>query len=302
METLNGIHPAIASPCDERGVFAEDQFVALAERLYTHGVHGLYVCGTTGDCYHMAAAERRRATELAVEASRAAGGKVITHVGANEAAEAVGLAAHAAAAGADAIASRPPMDRPPDAWPAYYRDLARAGDGLPVLVYYIPALTQHQSTYNELLGLLAVENVVGLKFSDYNLFLLQRLIRARPGLLVYNGNDEILIHGLLAGARGGIGMTYNFLPGLYAAIYEAACAGDLALALERQQEVVAFLDLAFRSNLFTVFEAVLRDQGLAPHCFRTPRPPLDDETERALLAITRRLGEAYPGGSTNSAG
>jgi N-acetylneuraminate lyase len=293
MEALDGIHPAIASPCDERGVFAEDQFVTLARRLYAHGVHGLYVCGTTGDCYRMTAPERRRATELAVEASRPTGGKVITHVGANETVEAVGLAAHAAAAGADAIASRPPMDRPPTEWAGYYRELARAAGGLPVLVYYIPALTEHQSTYGELLELLAVDHVVGLKFSDYNLFLLQRLIRARPGLLVYNGFDEVLVHGLLAGARGGIGMTYNLLPGLFVAIYEAAQAGDLALALARQQEVVAWLDLAFRADLFTVFEAILRDQGMPVRCFRTDRPPLAAEIEQAVLAVTRRLAEQH---------
>jgi N-acetylneuraminate lyase len=295
METLDGIHPAIASPCDERGLFAEDQFVALAERLYAHGVHGLYVCGTTGDCYRMAAAERCRATELAVGASRGSGGKVITHVGANETAEAVSLAAHAATAGADAIASRPPMDRPPTEWPAYYRELAQAAGDLPVLIYYIPVLTEHQSTYEELLELLAVERVIGLKFSDYNLFLLQRLIRARPGLLVYNGFDEILVHGLLAGARGGIGMTYNLLPELFVEIYEAAHAGDLALALARQQEIVAWLDIAFRANLFSVFEAVLRDQGMPLRCFRTERPPLAPETEQAVLEVTRRLAGEHSG-------
>ncbi|MBU0611604.1 MAG: dihydrodipicolinate synthase family protein [Armatimonadetes bacterium] len=295
MQSLDGIHPAIASPCDERGVFAEDQFVALARRLYAHGVHGLYVCGTTGDCYRMTAGERRRATELAVDTSRACGGKVITHVGANETAEAVGLAAHAETAGADAIASRPPMDRPPGGWADYYRELARAAGDLPVLVYYIPVRTKHQSTYDELLELLAMERVVGLKFSDYNLFLLQRLIRARPGLLVYNGFDEILVHGLLAGARGGIGMTYNLLPGLFVAIYEAARAGDLTGALARQQEVVAWLDIAFRGDLSSVFEAILRDQGMPLRCFRTSRPPLAAETEQAVLTATRRLAEEYSG-------
>ena len=43
------------------------------------------------------------------------------------------------------------------------------------------------------------------------------------------------------------------------AAVEAARAGDLTRALARQQEVVACLDLAFRGDLFSVFEAVLRD-------------------------------------------
>jgi len=162
MCALDGIYPAIASPCDGRGAFMEDHFVELAQRLYAGSVHGLYVCGSTGDCYNMTADERRRATERAVEVSRAAGGKVITHVGANDTTEAVALAAHAAAAGADAIASRPPMDREPDAWPAYYAELAQAAGDRPLLVYFIPVLTKHRSTYDELLALLDVAHVVGL--------------------------------------------------------------------------------------------------------------------------------------------
>jgi dihydrodipicolinate synthase/N-acetylneuraminate lyase len=243
----------------------------------------------------MTAEERRRATELAVEVSRAARGKVITHVGANETADAVALTAHAAAAGADAIASRPPMDRPPDQWPGYYAELARAAGELPLLVYYIPCLTEHQSTYGELLELLDVEGVIGLKFSDYNLFLLQRLLRARPGTLAFNGFDEVLIHGLLSGAGGGIGMMYNLFPGLFVAIYEAAQAGDLPRALALQGEVADCLDIAFRENLFSVFEAVAADQGLPSRYFRMDRPPLAPEFVQTLLPVARRLVAEHPG-------
>jgi hypothetical protein len=102
-------------------------------------------------------------------------------------------------------------------------------------------------------------------------------------------------HAPLAGARGGIGMTYNLLPGLFVKIYEAAHAGDLALALARQQEIVAWLDIAFRANLFSVFEAVLRDQGMPLRCFRTERPPLAPETEQAVLEVTRRLAGEHSG-------
>lgn len=295
MVTLDGIHPAIASPCDAQGSFAEEQFAALARRLYAGGVHGLYVCGSTGDCYRMTTPERRRAVEIAVEVSRGASGKVIAHVGANAAADAVALAEHAAAAGADAVASRPPMDRPPDDWPAYYADLARAGGDLPLLVYYIPILTEHQSTYDELLELLDVAGVIGLKFSDYNLFLLQRLLLARPGTVIYNGFDEVLVHGLQCGACGGIGMTYNLFPGLYVAIYDAVCQGDTARALALQHEIVACLDVAFRGDLSTVFETVLRSQGMPFRCFRTERPPLAADTEAAVLAIAERLTAQYPG-------
>ena len=102
-EKLSGIMPAIASPCDEKDVFQEDKFSALAEHLYKQGVNGLYVCGGTGDGYNMTLEERKRAVEIAIGLSPPYNGKVIVHVGSLNTRDAVHLAEHAAAAGSDAV-------------------------------------------------------------------------------------------------------------------------------------------------------------------------------------------------------
>ena len=46
---LEGIIPAITSPCNEEDAFQEKTFMKLADWLYQQGVDGLYVCGATGD-------------------------------------------------------------------------------------------------------------------------------------------------------------------------------------------------------------------------------------------------------------
>lgn len=282
MKKLCGIIPAIASPCDEHGRFLEDTFAALARHLYHQGVHGLYVCGTTGDGYKMTVAERKRATAIALAVSRDCGGHVIPHVGANRTADALVLAEHAAELGAAAIASRPPMDRRPAQWPVYYSQLARAAR-LPLLVYHIPALTAHKSTADELLRLLDIEGVIGLKFSDYDLFLMQRLLLARPHITVFNGNDEILVHGLLCGAHGGIGMTYNLFPKLFVNLYQAVATGKLVQALKLQKCYLPFLDLALKYGLFPVFDQLMREQGFGPFSYRRPRQILDKKAGGRLM-------------------
>ena len=50
MNTLfSGILPAVVTPFDSEGRFQERAFERLLGRLYAAGVHGVYVCGTTGE-------------------------------------------------------------------------------------------------------------------------------------------------------------------------------------------------------------------------------------------------------------
>ena len=280
---VSGILPAIASPCDERGVFLEDRFAALAAHLVQQGVQGLYVCGNTGDGYKMRLEERKRAAEIAVEVSRASKGTVIVHVGSNNESEAMKLAEHAATAGAAAVSSMPPPNLSHAQLADYYAEVARAAR-LPMLIYHVPAITKHSPTLDEMLELLDVDGVVGLKFSDYNLFFLRRLLLARPHTVAFSGNDEILCLGLQYGAQGGIGMTYNLFPRLYVGIYKHAQAGDIAGAMELQNLCMSFLDVAFRHGIQRVFELLMRERGFAPRCFRQRQYQLDDEWCREAIA------------------
>lgn len=271
---LKGIMPAIISPCNEQDAFLEDTFSQLAEGFYRSGVHGLYVCGYTGDCFNMRLAERKRAAELAVAASRKPGGKVIVHVGSTNTRDSVELAEHAAGAGAAAIACMPPSNRNQVQLHQYYTDVARAAQ-LPVYIYHIPALTNQNLPLESLLQLLDIPGVVGLKFSDSNLFLLRRLVIARPDVGIFNGNDELQCLALMYGACGGIGMTYNLFPKLFVGIYQAAMVGDYARALQLQHSYLPFLDVAVKYGIMPAFDFLMRRQGVTGLSFRRPRQQLD---------------------------
>ena len=289
---LKGILPAIASPCDERDVFIENEFAELVETLYGQGVHGLYVCGATGEGYHMLAAERKRAVEIAIEISRKYGGKVVAHVGTLTTRDAVELAEHAAEAGADAVSSMPPANRTHAQLLSYYADIAKASQ-LPVLVYHIPLLSGHALTVDEMVALLDIDGVAGFKFSDWNLFFMQRVLRRRPDAIVFNGNDEFFCLGLLYGATGGIGMTYNMFPRLFLAVYDAVNRGDIERAMELQNRFIGFADVFWRhGGIRPNFATIMRELGLARNVWRRPRPDRDAETGREFLAEARPHLEA----------
>ncbi|HLX20010.1 MAG TPA: dihydrodipicolinate synthase family protein, partial [Gaiellaceae bacterium] len=93
-----------------RGAFAaaltpsgDDVYAPYVDFLAAGGLDGLLALGTTGEGMLFSAAERKHVTELFVEAAR---GKlqVAVNAGAQTTADTVELAAHAAEAGADAVA------------------------------------------------------------------------------------------------------------------------------------------------------------------------------------------------------
>ncbi len=101
---IRGAFAAALTPLRDGGAAldegAVEPYVAF---LAEGGVDGTLVCGTTGEGILLTAPERMRLLELFVDAAR---GKlaVAAHCGAQTTAETAALAAHAAEAGADAVA------------------------------------------------------------------------------------------------------------------------------------------------------------------------------------------------------
>src|SRR5438445_1591641 len=170
MKLIQGILPAAVTPLDEDGKFAPAVFERLLERLHGAGVHGVYVCGTTGEGMLQPPGQRQSIVERAV-ASTPRGRHVVVHVGAASLQEALALSSHAAKAGAHAISSLPPLAGQfgfPEVL-RYYEALARASD-LPLLVYYFPDLSPSISSTEQLEALCSLPNVVGVKFTDFDLY------------------------------------------------------------------------------------------------------------------------------------
>jgi N-acetylneuraminate lyase len=287
MKLIKGILPATVTPLDKDGRFVPAVFERLLARLYGAGVHGVYVCGTTGEGMLLPPAQRQRIVETAV-ASTPRGRHVIVHVGAASVEDALLLSSHAAKAGAHAISSLPPLSGQfgfPEVF-RYYEALARAGD-LPLLVYYFPDLTPAVSSAEQLESLCGLPNVFGVKFTDFDLYRMSLL--ARPDRCLFNGRDEVLAAGLLMGADGGIGTFYNLVPELFVQIYTAAVGGRWEEARVAQQRVNALISITLQFPLFPAVKQILAWSGLDCGTCLPPRAPLTLEQQRSLQ---ERLVEA----------
>ena len=280
----NRILPALVTPLFPDGRLDERSTERLIDHLYGQGVGGLYVTGTTGEGIHLDAKIRQRLVELAVQGSNGRG-SVIVHVGATQASAVFELADHAAQVGADAISSIPPFAGGYfwDEIHAFYAELARRS-ALPVVAYHFPGLTGQQPTLAQLSSLLAIPNIAGLKFTDPNFYVMQRLLtRLGPEQVLYNGQDEALALGLSIGAHGGIGSTYNFMPALIVAIYRDAAAGRSAEAIATQRQVNTIIEAVLTCQIVAATKQILYWQGLIDHpTCAFPRAALSDGQQRKL--------------------
>ena len=255
---LSGIYPAIITPLTDNGEISTEVTERLLARLLATGVDGVYAAGSTGEGMRLSVANREMLVDCLIS-NLPREKKLLVHVGATQTEDALRLAKHAAKAGAHAISSLPPQGKFSDVRD-YYR-LVSESSPLPLIVYYFPAVCPDAfQSPEQLIEICALPNISAIKFTDYNLFLLGRL--KNQGMLVYNGRDEILAAGLLMGADGGIGSTYNLVPELYVTLYRHTLSGEWERARQLQRVINKFISVLLKYPLLAAIKAALGQGGL----------------------------------------
>jgi N-acetylneuraminate lyase len=279
---FRGVFPAVVSPFNANGEFAIETFERLLARLYGTGVHGVYVCGQTGEGVLQPVGTRRRVAEAAVRCTPG-GRTVIVHVGAARLSDASELARHAEQIGAGAVSSLPPAGNYNFAeLRSYYEQLAQASS-LPLLVYYYPEASRLTVTLEHLLELCQIPNVVGLKFTDFDLYKLHQI--SQSGKVIFNGRDEVFAAGLLMGAGGGIGTFYNLIPELFLQIYHSALSGKWDEARRAQDQVNELIRITLRFPMLSAVKTMLKWQGFDCGPCLAPRENLTAGQQRELRGL-----------------
>jgi 4-hydroxy-tetrahydrodipicolinate synthase len=134
---FSGVGVALITVFDERGDLQAASTAEHAARLVDLGMRAVVVAGSTGEAASLSPEERVTLISE-VRASLPAGIPVIAGTGAPSAHQAAALTAEAARAGADAALVLSPPGAA-DVRP-YYRNVADAVPGIPLLAYHLPAV------------------------------------------------------------------------------------------------------------------------------------------------------------------
>ena len=273
-----GIIPAFYACYDAKGKIDPEAVRALTRWFVEKGVKGLYVGGSSGECIYQSKEERKVVLENVMAEAK---GKltVIAHVACNNTADSQELAAHAESLGVDAIASIPPIyfHLPPYAIAKYWNDISAAAPNTDFIIYNIPQLAGVSLTVPLLKEMLKNPRCIGVKNSSMPTQDIQ--MWRDEGAIVFNGPDEQLISGLVMGATGGIGGTYGAMPALYVKLFECVKAGNMATALEIQNDCcrIIYKLCSGHGNMYAMIKEVLRKMG-CPDCgsVRAPLAELID--------------------------
>lgn len=288
---LRGVMAALLTPFNSQQMLDQESLRRLVQFNIQQGIDGLYVGGSTGEAFVQSLAEREQVMEIVAEEAK---GKIalIAHVGCVSTAESQRLATTAARVGFDAVSAVTPFYYPFsfEEHCDHYRAIIDSAEGLPMVVYNIPALSGVKLTLDQIATLVTLPGVAALKQTSGDLFQMEQIRRAHPDLVLYNGYDEIFASGLLAGADGGIGSTYNIMAWRYQAIAKAVREGDNATAQRLQSECNKVIDLLIKVGVFRGLKTVLHymDVVSVPLC-RKPFAPVDEKFVPALKALAEQL-------------
>jgi dihydrodipicolinate synthase/N-acetylneuraminate lyase len=283
MTRLAGTIAAALTPLrDEGASLDEDAFGPYVEFLVAAGLDGLLAFGTNGEAVLLSQSERRRGLELFIAA---AGSRLLVaaHCGAQTTSETVALAAHAAGAGADAVAAiGPPYFKlDPEAQRRHLVAAANACDPVPFYVYEFAATAGYPFDL-EMLGRLRDDapNFVGLKVSDapweaFSTYLLD-------GLDIFVGPESLIHRGREAGAVGAVSALAAVFPEEVAAVVRHPTA-------ERAESLGALRAQLERFPRHAAAKRVAGWKGVPMRPF--VRPPLRDLDDRELSALEAWLSD-----------
>ena len=278
IKKYEGIIPAFYACYDAEGNINPEAVRELTRWFIEKGVKGVYVGGSSGECIYQSMEERKLVLENVMAEAK---GKltVIAHIACNNTADSCELAAHAESLGVDAIAAIPPIyfKLPPYAIAKYWNDMSAAAPNTDFIIYNIPQLAGVALSVPLLQEMLKNPRVIGVKNSSMPTQDIQ--MWRDEGAIVFNGPDEQLISGMVMGATGGIGGTYGVMPELYIKLFDLVKAGDLATALEIQNDCcrIIYKLCSGHGNMYGLIKEALRRMG-CPDC-GSVRAPLAELIE-----------------------
>ncbi|MBE6560334.1 MAG: hypothetical protein E7662_04350 [Ruminococcaceae bacterium] len=259
---FSGIMPAMITPIHEDGSFIRSAAAEALEWEMQFPVQGFYINGATGEGPILPEKTRREMAETAVEKVKGRG-VIINHIGAPDANEALRLAKHAAEIGCDAVSSVLPNFFFKYTTPQildYYRRINDAC-GLPLVVYANGLMNTDPVDFMR--EAMQVPGVIGVKFTIYDYFAMHRICELNGGNInVLNGPDEMLICGLVMGADGGIGTTYNIAPDWFCELYRAFRAGEWEKAQQMQYKIDRMVEVLREFGSIPAVKEIFRFRGI----------------------------------------
>lgn len=287
---------ATHSPFHPDGSLAPEVVPLQAAFLASNGIRAVFITGSTGESHSLTCAERLALYDAWATAAPGHGIRVVAHVGSNCLEDSKTLARRAQECGFAAISALAPSYYKPASLQALVSccaEVASAAPATPFYYYDIPALTGVQFPMEDFLveAPERIPTLAGIKFTNPDLVSYRRTHAvAGTRFDLPWGVDESLLAALSVGAKGGVGSTYNWAPGLYRELIAAHAKGDLHEARRLQSLSIAMIDAIASTGFLGTAKALMSRLGVPVGPARLPLGNPGPERVDALVGRLHDLG------------
>lgn len=287
-EKFKGLYAALLVPFDEHGEVKEDGLKQIAKNaIETEGLDGLYVNGSSGENFLLSKEKKKQVFKVAKEAVND-DVTMIAQVGSLDLNEAIELGKYATELGYDAISAVTPFYYPFtfEEIKDYYFELIEATQNN-LIIYAIPDLTGVNISIEQFAELFNHEQVIGVKYTAPNFFLLERIRKAFPDKLILSGFDEMLVQAAISGVDGAIGSTYNVNGKRARQIFEKAQSGQIDEAYQIQHDTNDIIETVLSMGIYSTLKEILTTRGIDGGLPKRPFKPFNEENRSKLEKLIK---------------
>ena len=225
-----GVIPPIITPIDEHEKVDEKGLRLLIDHCIEHGIHGIFVCGSNGECMSLTQEQRDRSIKIALDECA---GRVPVIAGCMDSSTQRVI---------ENIKRLEDMGgRTAVVTPVFYARHATQEETVrhfeeiskhtsaDLMIYNIPPFTGQNLTADTIIKISQIDKVIGVKDTSGNFPAFIKLLNHFRGtdFLVHQGATNLAVPSMLMGADGYIPSLAPLFPKAHLKLYEYGRAGDI---------------------------------------------------------------------------
>ncbi len=285
---FTGSAVALVTPFKENGV-DYDKFSELIEYHIENGTDALVVCATTGESSTMPDPEHMAALKFASEKAK---GRItlIAGTGSNDTIHAIALSTYAESVGYDGLLVVTPYYNKATQKGLYLHFKAIAESvKIPIILYNIPGRTGCAISIDTFKKLAEIPNIIGVKEATGDLALAGQ-IAAFTDLVLYSGNDDVILPMMALGGKGVISVVANILPKETHEVCQKFLDGDIEGSRKEYLKMIELINALFIEVNPIPVKAAMNVLGFNVGKCRMPLCDMEDKNLATLKQVMKNYG------------
>ncbi len=282
---MEGIIAALVVPYHDNGKIDEQGLRKIVRfNMDVNHIDGLYVNGSTGENFLISTEEKKQIFKIVKDEAQN-DVHLIAQIGSINLYEAVELGQFATELGYSCLSAVTPFyyNFSFEEIKDYYLTIVNETQNN-MIIYSMPSFTGVDMSLGHFGDLLKNNKIIGVKYTNSDFFLLERIRKMFPEKLIFSGFDEMLLSASVLGVNGAIGSTFNINAKRAKKIFQLVKDGQIEEARKIQHETNDLIEKVLELGVYQTIKEVFACKGVIS--VSGSRKPLKgfDQSKRDLVA------------------